>query len=112
MNVPRLFRLRILACLLFSFGIMNCHAQCKELAAEAKVVKATDGSDRASIEVDLKNQNTSDFKFSLFGPERKNELDVQKTTFTDLVKGKYLIVIVSRREQDNYCPKSITVTIN
>ena len=87
MNVPRLFRLRILACLLFSFGFMNCHAQCKELAAEAKVVKATDGSDRASIEVDLKNQNISDFKFSLFGPEaRKNELDVQKTTFTNLVK--------------------------
>jgi hypothetical protein len=111
MNVPKLFRLGILACLLFSFGIINCHAQCKELAAEAKVVK-TEGSDRASIEVDLKNQNSNNFKFSLFGPDRKNELDVQKTVFSDLAKGKYLIVIVSRREDDNYCPKSITVTIN
>ena len=112
MDVPKLFRLSILVCLLFSFGIINCHAQCKELAAEAKVVKATDGSDQASIEVDLKNQNSSHFRFSLFGPERKNELDVQKTTFTNLAKGKYLIVIVSKREDDNYCPKSITVTIN
>jgi hypothetical protein len=112
MNVPRLFRLGFFACLLFGFGSMNCHAQCKELAAEAKVVKATDGSDMASIEVDIKNQNSSHFKLSLFGPERKNELDVQKTTFTNLSKGKYLIVIVSKREDDNYCPKSITVTIN
>jgi hypothetical protein len=112
MNVPKLFRLGVLVCLLFSFGIMNCYAQCKELAAEAKVVKATDGSDLASIEVDLKNHNSANFKLSLFGPERKNELDVQKTTFTNLAKGKYLIVIVSRREDDNYCPKSITVTIN
>ncbi len=112
MNMPRLFRLGILACLFFSFGIMNCSAQCRELAAEAKVVKAPDGTDRASIEVDIKNQNSSNFKLSLFGPQRKNELDVHKTTFTNLEKGKYLIVIVSRREEDNYCPKSITVTIN
>jgi hypothetical protein len=112
MNVPRLFRLGILACLLFSFGIMNGNAQCKELAAEAKVVKTTDGSDLASIEVDLKNHNSANFKISLFGPERKNELDVQKTTFTNLVKGKYQIVIVSKREDDNYCPKTITITSN
>lgn len=112
MNVPRLFRLKILACLLFSFGVMNCNAQCKELAAEAKVVKAVDGSDKASIEIDLKNHNSTNFKFSLFGPHQKNELNVEKTTFSNLVKGRYLIVIVSKREEDNYCPKSITITIN
>jgi len=112
MNLPRLFRLKILACLLFSFGIMNCNAQCKELAAEAKVVKAADGSEKASIEIDLKDHNEANFKFSLFGPDQKNELNVEKTTFNDLAKGKYLIVIVSKKEDDNYCPKSITVTIN
>jgi len=112
MNVPRLFRLGILTCLLFSFGILTCHAQCKELAAEAKVVKATDGSDQASIEVELKDHNSNNFKFSLFGPNHKNELNVEKTTFTNLPKGKYLIVIASKREDDNLCPKSITVTIN
>jgi hypothetical protein len=111
MNVPKLFRLGILTCLLFSFGILTCHAQCKELAAEAKVVK-TEGSDLASIEVDIKNQNSNNFKLSLFGPERKNELNVEKMTFNNLVKGKYLIVIVSKKEDDIFCPKSITITIN
>ena len=112
MNVPRLFRLGILACLLFSFGIINGNAQCKELAAEAKVVKATDGSDLASIVVELKDHNSNNFRFNLFGPNHNNELNVEKTTFTNLAKGKYLIVIVSKREDDNLCPKSITVTIN
>lgn len=112
MNVPRLFRLKILAFLLFGFGVMNCNAQCKELEAEAKVVKAFDGSDKSSIEIDLKNLNRSNFKFSLFGPNQNNELNVEKAIFTNLGKGRYLIVIVSKREEDNYCPKSITVTIN
>lgn len=115
MTVPRLFRLKrlkILACLLFSFGIMNCIAQCKELDADAKIVKTVNESDKASIEVDLKSHNKGAFRLSLFGPHQKNELNVEKTTFDDLVKGKYLIVIVSKREEDNYCPKSITLTIN
>ena len=113
MSTPKLLGIKILVSLFICFVTFNCIAQCKTIDADAKVVKAiNDASGRPSIVVDFKSQNKETFKVSLFGPNKKNELNVEKTTFNDLVEGKYVIVIVAKREQDNYCPKSINVTIN
>ncbi|MEJ1241732.1 hypothetical protein WBG78_26545 [Chryseolinea sp. T2] len=86
-------------------------AQCKEIKAEAKVIKANEG--KSTIQIEFKdNQSASRFQMNLFGPKRNNQLNTDKTTFEDLTAGEYLIVIVSKKEGDNYCSKSLKVTVN
>jgi hypothetical protein len=100
--------LTVLGLSLCSLGVLG---QCKNIDAEAKVTPAQEPTSRA-ITIELKNARSSEFTISLFGPDKKNELNANKTTFDNLAPGKYLIVIVGRREEDNYCPKSINITVN
>lgn len=113
MRTPKLLGTKIITLLLFSLLSVGGFAQCRDINAEAKVTNSNEsGADKPSITIDFKNVNKEPFKVSLFGPDRKNELNVEKSTFENLARGKYLIVIVGKREEDNYCPKSINVTIN
>jgi len=113
MSTPNLLRIKILTILLLGFGTISSFAQCKTIDADAKVVKSINNTtEKPSIVIDFKSLNKETFKVSLFGPDKRNELNVEKSTFNNLAEGKYLIVIVGKREEDNYCPKSINVTIN
>jgi hypothetical protein len=88
-------------------------AQCRQIEAEAKVIKSSSGNGTSSIVLEYKdNRGVDKFQVNLFGPNRKNQLNVEKTSFENLEAGKYLIVIVAKKEGDNYCPKSINVTVN
>src|SRR5690349_13950323 len=88
-------------------------AQCRQIEAEAKVTKSPSGDGTSTIVLEFKdNRGVDRFQVSLFGPNRKNQLNVEKTSFENLVTGKYLVVIVGKKEGDNYCPKSINVTVN
>lgn len=106
-------RFKVIATACFTLVTIMSFAQCKEINVEAKVVKGTNeiGASQ-SILVDIKESNSNSFQLSLFGPQRNNILNTDKTEFNNLVSGKYLVVIIGRREKDNYCPKSINVTIN
>ncbi len=90
----------------------NVFAQCKKIDAEAKVVQVSGESQTKSIVIDFKGRKSEDFTISLFGPNKNNELHTDKSEFLNLSKGSYLIVIVGKREGDNYCPQSINITIN
>lgn len=93
----------------------NAFAQCKKIEAEAKVVEVGGGPGESmtrSIIIDFKGRSSEDFTVSLFGPNRNNELHSTKSEFRNLSRGTYLIVIVGKREGDNYCPQSINITIN
>ena len=106
-------RLTFVAAFFLTLGTIFSFAQCKEIVADAKVVKtASDINSHKSILVEINGSNPNSFRINFFGPGRNNILDSDKTEFNNLVSGKYLIVIVGKREQDNYCPKSINVTIN
>lgn len=113
MSISKPLAIKILTSLLLGFGAVSSFAQCRKIDADAKVVRElNDTSGKQSITIDFKGANKETFKVSLFGPERKNEINVEKSTFNNLNEGKYIIVIVGKREEDNYCPKSINVTIN
>lgn len=88
-------------------------AQCKKIDAEVKIEPTSQAdSQRKTITIDLKGLRKDNFTFSLFGPNKVNELHTEKTTFENLPKGKYLIVISAKREEYGYCPQSLNVTIN
>ena len=87
-------------------------AQCKKIDAEVKIEPASQDPQRKTITVDLKGLRKDNFTVSLFGPNKVNELHTEKTTFENLPKGKYLVVITGKREEYGYCPQSLNVTIN
>jgi len=102
-----------LATFFLTLGTVVSFAQCKNIDAEAKVVKkTTDTSEKQSIILDIKGFRSNAFQVSLFGPDKKNILNSEQTEFNNLATGKYVIVIVGRREDDKYCPKSLNVTID
>lgn len=102
--------IKILCILLGSYSF--CFGQCKTINVEAKITNTEGGLKNGKIVLDLKNSRVDDFSISLFGSKTQNKLKVDKAEIDNLAKGSYLIVIVGRKEQDNYCPKSINVTIN
>jgi hypothetical protein len=112
MTMPSPVRFTLIAIIFLSLGTIVSFAQCKEINAEAKVVKrGSDAGANQSISVEIKHSNSS-YELNLFGPHKNNILRSDKTEFNNLPSGKYLIVIVGKREEDNYCPKSITITVN
>jgi uncharacterized protein (DUF2141 family) len=95
------------------FSTVSALAQCKHADAEAKVVKSEGNDGKSTIVIEYKDRrDAGKFQVNLFGPDRNNQLSSNKTSFENLTPGKYLIVIVSRKEGDGYCPTSINVTIN
>ena len=113
MTMPKSLIAKILIALIFVFGPILCFAQCKNIDAAAKVVKTPqDTNCNQSIIIEFKNGKKDLFSVSVFAPDRNNILNSDKTEFNNLSQGKYLIVIVGKREEDNYCPKSINTTIN
>jgi hypothetical protein len=113
MTMPSLLRFKLIAIIFLSLGTIISFAQCKQIDAVAKIVKDTDDIGKnQSIVLEIKGSNLQMLEVSLFGPNRHNILRTNKTEFNNLTSGKYLIVIAAKREKDNYCPKSINVTIN
>ncbi|MEP6734596.1 MAG: hypothetical protein ABJA70_03695 [Chryseolinea sp.] len=114
MTTPVSSGTKIFVLLILLFGSIASFAQCKQIDVEAKVIKSENSIDAGSnIVITYRGASSSpSFTVNLFGPNRKNELDVNKTTFENLEKGDYIIIIVGKREEDNYCPKSIKLTIN
>jgi hypothetical protein len=95
------------------FSAFSTLAQCKQVEAEAKVVKSGQNDGKSTIVIEYKDQKSaSKFHVNLFGPNRNNQLKSEKTSFENLVPGDYLIVIVSKKEGEGYCPTSINVTLN
>ena len=112
MSMPKPLRIKILMVVILACGAIKSFAQCKNIDADVKIVEAVNNIDGNSILVDFKNSNSNAFKVSLFVPDKKNILNSDKTEFKNLNSGKYLVVIVGKRDEDNFCPKSINVTIN
>jgi hypothetical protein len=113
MGTRKLLTINLLV--LFLCLASNVFAQCKKIEAEARVVEvagASVESKTSSIVIDFKGRRSEDFTVSLFGPKKNNELNTDKSEFRNLSKGAYLIVIVGKKEGDNYCPQSINITIN
>jgi hypothetical protein len=90
----------------FAFG------QCKTIDAEAKVTDTQGGAKNGKIVLEIKTSRDNRFTINLFGPNGFRKIDLDTKEIENLTKGKYLIVIASKKEEDNYCPKSINVTIN
>lgn len=112
MNILNPVRLA-LATFFLTLGTIVSFAQCKNIDAEAKVVKkTTDSSDKQSIILEIKGYRSNAFQVSLFAPDKNNILNADQIEFNNLATGKYVIVIVGKREDDHYCPKSLNVTIN
>ena len=112
MNILNPVRLT-LATFFLTLGTVVSFAQCKNIDVEAKVVKkSTDTSDKKSIILEIKEFRSNTFQVSLFAPDKNNILNAEQIEFNNLATGKYVIVIVGRREDDKYCPKSLNVTIN
>lgn len=87
-------------------------AQCRQIEAEAKVVASAAGKRTPTLVIEYKDGiNPKKFYVNLFGPDRQNQLNSEKTSFDELPPGKYLVVIVARSEADNYCPKSLEITV-
>jgi hypothetical protein len=107
-------RLTIGAFILFlALGTMNSFGQCKEINAVATVIKTTnDTGKNQSIKVEFKDGNSQHLQLNFFGTSKNNILRTDKNEFNNLSTGKYLIVIVGKREEDNYCTKSINITID
>jgi hypothetical protein len=115
MSISNSLAFTICALLLLTTFATTGFSQCKKIDATAKVVDETGDVNTAqgkSIVVDIKSSSKDKFEVSLFGPNRKNELHTDKTEFQNLSSGKYLIVIVGKKEEDNYCPQPINITIN
>ena len=87
-------------------------AQCKKIVAETIVTHTQNGSSNGKIVLEIKDSRKEDFSISLFGPRAQNKIKIDKTEIDRLSKGKYLIVVVGKREDDNYCPRSIEVIVN
>ena len=103
----------LLVLMITIFYTSSLLAQCKYVEAEAKVLSSAENNGKSTIVIEFKDKrNAGNFHINLFGPNRKNQLNTEKTTFENLESGKYLIVIVSKREGQGYCPTSINVTIN
>lgn len=71
--------------------------------------KSTDPG--ATIEVDLKGQDVSRFSINLIMPKGRQILDAKTLMFNNLERGKYIVVVTSTDENDNYCPTYINVSI-
>src|SRR5687768_10635767 len=102
MSILDPLRFKILVTTFLCFGLISSFAQCKNIEAGARVAETSAGT---SIIIDFKNSRTDLFKISLFGPNKNNVLNSEKIEFNNLSSGKYLIVIVGKRDDDNYCPK-------
>jgi hypothetical protein len=102
-------------CLAFIVVTSSCvfaFGQCKTIDAEAKVTDTQGGSKNGKIVFEIKSLRGEGFTINVFGPNGFHKIGLEKKELENLTKGKYLIVIASKREEDNYCPKSIDVTIN
>jgi hypothetical protein len=108
----RLSTLLVVSLFLIHFFCLSstAKAQCKSIEAEVSVSEQENGL--GVITVDLKGLDIKKLSVNLFGPKAKNQLGTQKTDFKELGKGKYLIVIVGKSEDDNYCQFTKEVTIN
>jgi hypothetical protein len=105
-------RFKFVATFMLSLVAFISFAQCKKIDVDVKVVKtSSDINSNRSIILEIKESNKS-FQVSLFGPDKNNILNSAQTEFKNLASGNYLIVVVSKRDDDNYCPKSLNVTIN
>jgi len=112
MSILNLVRLT-LATFFLTLGTLVSFGQCKNIDVEAKVIKkSTDTDGKQSIILDIKGLRANSFQVSLFAPDRNNILNAEQIEFNNLATGKYVIVIVGKREEDKYCPKSLNVTIN
>lgn len=112
MTTPERMGFKVLASLVLMLAFIGAfgQSQCKQIEASAKVVTSDKGK---SIVVEFTDSKVEQrVLLSLFGPNEKRELNVSKTSFDNLFDGKFLIVVVGKTEEDNYCPKTISVTIN
>lgn len=109
----RTFKALIITIFFIWISAQAAYCQCKSIKVEAKVSNTSGGVDNGVITLELNGgMDKNDFTISLFAPDKKNHLEVSEFVFNNLGKGKYLVVVSSKRERDNFCPKSINVTIN
>ena len=109
----RTLKALIITCIFIWIPGQIAYCQCKSIRAEAKVSNTSGGADNGVITLELDGGlNKNDFTISLFAPDKKNRLQVSEFVFDNLKKGKYLVVVSAKHERDNFCPKSINVTIN
>jgi hypothetical protein len=108
-------RLKILLVTPLLIGIftLSSHAHCKSFKVEAKVTDTVGGGSNGSVELDIPDMSRiKGLSINLFGPKKKNRLGLSDPIISGLEKGKYLVVVSSNEEGNNFCPVSINVTIN
>lgn len=98
---------KLIPLLLIGFSGLRAQENCKMIKAEAFI----DNSNPKTIKIDLKGIPDKDIVISIFSPGGKFELETEKRFFSQLSKGKYLIVFSASHEQLNYCIKEVTLTI-
>lgn len=110
----KLIKMRVSCLIVIAFlgSSSLAFGQCKTIEASATVTDTQGGAKNGKIVLEIKNLAQSQFQISLFEPQGKRRINLEQKEFDNLPKGKYLIVIVGKKEEDNYCPKSIDVTIN
>ncbi|GAB1445348.1 hypothetical protein MASR2M41_10370 [Flammeovirgaceae bacterium] len=112
--MPTSNTLLISALLMLFLSIGDLTASTKEACVPIEIEVHQKSSDRGwgtNIEIDLKNKDISRFNINLMMPKGGHILDAKTLVFSNLESGKYIVVVTSRDENDNYCPTYVNVSI-
>lgn len=106
---PNTLLVSILLLLVASFGGWKPSPQGTCLPIDMEVRQKPSGTG-ASIEIDLKGRDKEGYSINLIMPHGKRVLDAKTLEFDNLERGEY-IVVVTTREDENYCPTYVNVSI-
>lgn len=83
----------------------SCHA------IDVQVAKAYSESNGWSIAIDLKGLKLNNLNINLIQPKGKKILDAKTLEFKNLERGEYIVIVIGRSEEDDYCPTYIKLSI-
>lgn len=87
------------------------YSQCKPLDIDVSSTFDKSKSEGV-ISIDLKTLDKKSIATSLFESGKNYQVNTQKTEFKNLKAGKYLVVVVWKKDEDNFCPFSKEIVIN
>jgi hypothetical protein len=88
-----------------------CLADARQDCTAIKATAYIDKAESNKIRIDLNGMSEDDIVVSIFLPGGKHDLDTRQKVFSNLEKGKYLIVFSGRSEDSSFCNKHIKLII-
>jgi hypothetical protein len=76
---------------------------CKKSKVTYEVTDASGNSEKGLVKLDFSGQSGNLFVVSLVGPKRYFSHDIKGAEIKELIRGRYILVIDGRNEEDNFC---------